>query len=423
MTQARTVGRRLAAAVGVFASFAVACTDRGLEPLDDVVQPPAPRQSPPNGGEVEVPTTAGRLVVIDEAGGIRTLRPDGSEVSVLAEGAGPSVRFTQPTWSPDGRRVAWSRVEATDGELSASLVTSAADGSELTEAPTDVAAFYLFWDPTSSRVAYLGSPAANSIDLGVVDVGRGGGRSVPLDSGQPYYFSWDPGGERMIVHVGADRLQVLELDGSLAPLGSKPGVFHAPAWSADGESFLYVSRLGRRQELVVHDVESGRTTQLAIFRGIASFVMSPDGSRVAFQVRGESGAEPPLSVIDVRTGRIREVSPFPALAYFWSPAGDRLLYMVSDLEPGETWFRWHVWDGSGSLAMSRFFPSRTFAEDYLPFFDQYAQSLTLWAPDGSAFAYSGINEDGDAGIWVQEAASGKDPVLVTGGTFTAWSSG
>jgi hypothetical protein len=53
---------------------------------------------------------------------------------------------------------------------------------------------------------------------------------------------------------------------------------------------------------------------------------------------------------------------------------------------------------------------------------QYAQSMSLWSPDGSAFAYPGISEDGQEGIWIQSARPDRAPVLVADGDFVACSS-
>jgi Tol biopolymer transport system component len=59
--------------------------------------------------------------------------------------------------------------------------------------------------------------------------------------------------------------------------------------------------------------------------------------------------------------------------------------------------------------------------DLVPFFDQYAQSMTLWSPDGTAFAFpAAVN--GEAGIWRQDL-SGGDPIRVAGGSWVAWSNG
>ena len=58
-------------------------------------------------------------------------------------------------------------------------------------------------------------------------------------------------------------------------------------------------------------------------------------------------------------------------------------------------------------------------QDTFPFFPQYAQSLSFWAPDSSAFAFAGQVE-GQGGIWVQDLAE-DSPTMVSDGTWVAWS--
>ena len=77
-----------------------------------------------------------------------------------------------------------------------------------------------------------------------------------------------------------------------------------------------------------------------------------------------------------------------------------------------------MWDGASSFVTPRFIPSLRLAGEYLPFFEQYAQSMSPWSPDGSAFAYPGISEDGQEGIWIQCARPDRAPVLVA--EATSW---
>ena len=80
-----------------------ACTSNGPSSYD-VSLPPAARltATPP-----PVSTGAeGRLVVVGLDGNLSTMRSDGTDRLALTTDAGPGVQFTQPTWSPDGRRIA-----------------------------------------------------------------------------------------------------------------------------------------------------------------------------------------------------------------------------------------------------------------------------------------------------------------------------
>jgi Tol biopolymer transport system component len=192
-------------------------------------------------------------------------------------------------------------------------------------------------------------------------------------------------------------------------------------WTSDGRTLLYATERRDGQRLVARDLGTERSEELLRFEGGITFVVSPDGDRVAFQVVAEQGEEPRFSVLDRRTGAVQDVTTAVVPAFFWSPAGDRLLFLLPEEVPGGVWFRWGVWDGESAFTGPRFFPTVEFGRDYLQFFEQYAQSTTLWAPDGSAFAYAGSSESGESGIWVQAAEAGAEPILVAPGVFAAWS--
>ncbi len=311
------------------------------------------------------------------------------------------------------------RVEADEDTLSAVVATSDGDGARPTEAETAIVPFFLSWDPTSSRIAYLGSTEPEEIELGIVEV-DGDGAGTPLDAGQPFYLSWAPAGDQLLVHVGEDRLERLGLDGSLTTVADQPGTFTTPVWTADGRTFVYASVDADGQRLVAHDVEAETERPLVRYEGLISFVVSPGGERVAFQVIQEESVLP-LSVIDVGSGETVEITEEPIGAFFWSPDGERLLYLDPDPVGDQLWFRWGVWDGTSSFLTPRVVLSPLIVNEYLRFFEQYAQGMSLWSPDGSAFAYPGINEDGQEGIWIQAARPDRAPVHVAEGDFVAWS--
>lgn len=412
------------AAIATLLVLAAGCTQEPERDLRDVTIGSAtgsPATSPSPVGRADVPSDVGRLIVLDELGNLVTTAPNGSDAVVLVEAVQGETFAQQPTWSPDGSRIAWVHVDVGASGTSAALVTTTADGQRPTETPTAVVPFYLSWDPTASRIAYLGSSTTSDIQLGIVELADPGTQPVPLDGGSPFYLSWDPSGEQLLVHVGTDRLERLELDGTLTTVAPRPGVFDAPVWTSDGRSLVYASAEEDGQRLVAHDLEDERGEELVRFEGAITFVVSPNGRRVAYQVFDDQGGVGPLSVLDRRTGSIEPVASGATLAYFWSPAGDRLLYLLPEPEAEQTWFRWGLWDGDETFTTTRFIPTVEFGRDYLQFFEQYAQSSTLWAPDGRAFVYAGSNEAGQAGIWIQPARSGTEAILVADGVFAAWS--
>jgi Tol biopolymer transport system component len=377
---------------------------------------PSATSSPPR--QTVAIDAPGLLAVVDDLGNILTLDPDGSNAVRLDEPVPNEIVVRQPTWSPDGGRLAWVRF-APDGEGANAIMTADPDGTAPTETTTTAIPFYLSWDPTSSRIAYLGSTSGDDIELGVAEAG--GTRATPLGVGSPFYLSWGPSGEQLLVHVGADRLDRLELDGTTSPVEDRLGTFTAPVWTDDGAAFVYVSTASGGERLVAQEMEATHARELLRFDGTVVFVVSPDGRHIAYQVGHAPGDVEPLSVIDRETGRITEVADEITPSFFWSPDGSRLLYLYPALVDGRIWFRWGVWDGESTFSTALFAPSDVFAREYLSFFEQHAQSMSLWAPDGSAFVYAGSSESGESGVWIQPAVGGAEPVRVSDGVFATWS--
>ena len=84
-----------------------------------------------------------RVLVAGADGNLFLVAPDGSERFALTTDASSSRRYVQPTWAPDGQRIAWARL---DGQRSF-LETSRFDGSERTELAVPFLPFYIYWSP------------------------------------------------------------------------------------------------------------------------------------------------------------------------------------------------------------------------------------------------------------------------------------
>ena len=385
--------------------IAAACT--GAEPEGPSAALPSAEGLGPVSGE--------RLLVLMDDGSVVTTSPAGDEVRSLSRSRGLDVEVRQPVWSPDGHTVAWAELVQEDEGIRSQLVTVDPTGSGRTEFPVDTATFFLQWDPTSSRIAYLGN-FQGSIGMGVAERGEDGEPVArTIVRGQPFYLSWSPEGERLLIHVGTGVLATLDLEGNLDEVGDRPGIFQAPVWLPDGR-MVYAANVDGEQMLVVRG--DGPPKELVSFRGVIEFVVSPDGRQVAYRVSEDALGG--VSVVDLRSARSRRVTQAPTSAFHWSPDGSRLLLMtVEDGAP--TNHRWMIWDGSSSSRIGHaFLPSPTFLRDYVPFYGQFAQSMTPWSPDGTSFAFPGLIED-RAGIWVQDVDSQEPEFVLDGGRVVAWS--
>jgi TolB protein len=390
---------------------------------------PAPTGATETSEESPAPTRpssidalGGHLAVLAADGSLETMLPDGTKRITLAEPESDRVKIQQPAWSRDGEHVAWVRAELHDnGVVSGVLETSTADGRVPTVTETDTVPFYLSWDPTSSRIGYLGSLSPEEIGFGVVELDAGGRPTASIDSGRPFYLSWAPDGEELLVHASEDRLERLGIDGRSETVVERPATFNVPYWTSDGSTLIYGANARGGQALVAQDADTGETTPLLRFEAGLIFVASPDGSRIAYQTIDAANPAGPLTVLDVRSGEKTQLVDHLVAAFFWSPDGEKLLYLDPDPSQDQFWYRWGIWNGTTVFETPHIVPSLLMVDDYLPFFEQYSQSMSLWSPDSKAFAYAGFNEQGEAGIWVQEARPDRAPVVVSDGEFVSWS--
>lgn len=373
--------------------------------------------------------TSGLLAVTGAGGEVTLVHPDGAVERELRGPTGPGHPGLQPTWAPtclEGRHpIAWTEVRD-DG----TFVIAVADAGtgEVRRHPSPVAPFYYYWSPDASLLAFLGQNAFAPLQMGVLDAPREEVEMV--GEGQPFYFDWRWDSRAMITHVGDDLSMLTLRDGAWSgqevPL--TPGRFQAPAW-ASPDRILVVSpysegavEVGRRsaaaqgdlpgQRLIMSDPDGTSTRILAELDGPATFQPDPAGGRVAF-----ADLTGPLRVLDIEGGASVTVSGARVAAFQWSPAGDRLLFIEVDSEARALAPK--VWNGSDTLVFPSFFPTQVFLLQYLPFWDQYSRSLTLWAPGGDAFTYPAASPEGDR-IMVQYLDE-RRPAGVAEGVFASWS--
>jgi TolB protein len=371
---------------------------------------------------------AGLLVVSRADSAIFTIKPDGSDrTDLVVERAG--LAAVQPTWSLDGERLVWTEVDHMSEIPEAFIVTSGPRGDQLERVESGTAPFYYSWSPTGDTIAFLGGGPGGQVDLGLLD------DEVRLLGGaQPYYFAWAPDGQSLLTHTNGMETAFLSTDGTGTSLDSTPARFQAPQWSGDGTRVVYATgsppptggvRTGAfqsgGQEIVVAEPGGDILQRLGAFSGVATFDLGP-GSLIAHSVTLERTVfnYGPLVVTDLESGDETTVSQEPVLAYQWSPTGDALLYLGSRGGIDHPTFKWFVWDGTASTEYAVVTPTPVFATSYLPFWDQYARSHTVWAPDGSAFAYSGLNEEGEPTVWVQTIGT-QEPTEVARGDVVFWS--
>jgi TolB protein len=360
------------------------------------------------------PIDPGRLAVVDEQGDIVVMAPDGSERRALTErGENPAV-YMQPIWSPSASWLAWGQATGTGFGIG----IARADTGEVKTLTTPNLPFYTYWSPDNRHLGALHN-GQTGVQFQIVDVEAE--TTELLDEDAPFYFSWNPAGDRVVTHAGVSRAETITPDDDRVELEPTAGNYLAPQWT-DAGVFHVVD-----DHLVLEDA-IGVREQVAEVSGLTMFVANPQGTMVAAQSTGggldgltASTEDLPavrtnaVVVVDVATRDTDLVDQDLALGFFWSADGGSLLVLTTSEDAVVPL----VWSSEGQHEFPAYRPSRSMLRDTFPFFPQYAQSVSFWAPDSSAFAYAGTVE-GESGVFVQDLDT-ADPVRVSGGSWVAWS--
>ncbi|MGB7859917.1 MAG: hypothetical protein WBM90_05420 [Acidimicrobiia bacterium] len=356
-----------------------------------------------------VATEPGRLVVIDGSGDVVIVDPDGANQLALTEDGGDGAVYSQPIWSPDGQRIAWGQL-SDDGFA---VAIGEVEETRVSEVAVTGLPFYLYWSSSGENIGVLHN-GSSGLDFELVDVANGTAEVV--GRGSPFYFSWNPSEEQLVTHVGQRTFDLIEAGGDKSNLGTTDPGYLAPQWTNAG--IFHVAGEG----LVIEN--DGNRQVIADVGEFTTFVANGQGTHVALQTtRGAPAISVGLVdvevapvnvvvVVDVKSGETQVVSSEPSVGYFWSPDGESLLIFAATgggVQPS-------VWtDGEELVDHVPFRPSLTLVRDLLPFFPQYAQSMSFWAADSSAFAYPT-----DDGVWVQ-TLDAEQPTRVSDGIWVAWS--
>lgn len=381
----------------------------------------------------------GNMYVVDQSGRAPQAITDDA---AFAESATDSFRYYQfPTWSADGNQLAFVSVVGKGGEQTLSEMFAwdvEAEQLEKIYSSENEHPFYLYWSPDNENVTFLSNDALGQSIL-LQNIPIHSGKRVILDVGSPYYWSWAPDGNTMIVHTGSaassmpEHIAFLQVDSEIIEdgLDSIPASFQAPAWSPDGKRILLTHiNDNEEKEIALFDSKGQFEKSLATFDVNASFAWSPDSGLVAY-IEGQqainTGTLGTLHLMDLTTNEdfFQDEDVF---AFFWSPNSRKLAYFKplltegSSAENQQLLLQLHMLDVTSgeSKQLFTFQPSNQFSA-VLPYFDQYHQSTTIWSPDSNNLVLSFIDVDGNPGIAIVAASGQLEPRLLTAGYLAFWS--
>jgi len=296
-------------------------------------------------------------------------------------------------WSPDGTRLLVERVEP----AGLWLVDVSGDARRLTRE-------YFDHDPTWSsdgtRIAWARLNRAFGDELHVMNVDGSGSRQIPLERvWRVEWPSWSRDGSRLyaVLHRNLTDLElfVMNPDGSSQrPLTENHFDDRAPSFSPDGSRVAFVRQIGirgNRSAIFTMNPDGSAVRRVTPGRGVSDHnpAWSPDGKRIAFArtrryIEGDKPDPPRLCIVAVGGGRVRCIVRYgddPS----WSPDGRMIVYSGFDKR---TFAELRVVRPNGTRR-------RTLVK-------RMSSGSPAWSPDGRFIAFIGARRRDlkDLSLWV-----------------------
>jgi TolB protein len=245
------------------------------------------------------------------------------------------VGGTTVAWAPNGRRLAFSALNATiDPSCSrdcygSSVFVVNADGTGLRLVAT--AARNPAWSPNGRLLAYEGdvSPFGDANAYYVVQAGGGGKVRIPAYDGDSAAPAWSPDGKRLAFQTFRHQRIPAEIDivDATGKHRRKLTIGSQPAWSRLGPiAFVRAQRL--------HAIAVDGTGDRILTRpgeSASSPAWSPARKQVAFVVRTARAKRCQVATVDLPSGVERQLTHEPPRATpdsgpVWAPGGASLLF-------------------------------------------------------------------------------------------------
>jgi Tol biopolymer transport system component len=263
--------------------------------------------------------------------GAAALLLTGGSAAPAATGIGGVVGNDAPSWSPDGRSIAFTSFRNGRGDI----YVMDARGSNQRRLTLDPAHDDLpTWSPDGTRIAFVSTRDGN-LEIYVMNADGSSQTRLTFSPGADFGPTWSPDGKRIAWRSDRDgnaEIYSMSADGSdQLRLTNDPSSDHTPAWGPDGR-IAWISNTGTGAKTSLYLMNADGTDAHRITRAFWNELRpawSPDGSLIAFQ----ADRDPPVGnqeiyVVAPDGSGLRRLTTYPGKDDFpaWSPDGKTLAF-------------------------------------------------------------------------------------------------
>jgi Tol biopolymer transport system component len=243
----------------------------------------------------------------------------------------------QPTWSPDGRRLAFKTAQFGSNQLA--VINADGTGETLLTRTFRFSEGQPAWSPDATKLLYRRTPEnplVQDADTWVLDVAASAkdptqpvARAVLLRTGDERYPSYSPDGTQIAFRgdldlaepSGDEEIYVMNADGTnVRQLTSNADFDSAPSWSPDGKRILFErapagtfvpGTEAQEKDIYVMHADGTHVRRLTDSPGIDEGPeFSPDGTKVAFSSARDGQQE--IYVMDADGSNPRRLTDDPS---------------------------------------------------------------------------------------------------------------
>jgi dipeptidyl aminopeptidase/acylaminoacyl peptidase len=258
---------------------------------------------------------------------------DGDEqwdIFLVSPKTGKVVNLTQtreiaeqnPRWSPDGRYLAYEVKPKTSAayEIDVYDMTMREVKHVTSGTPQDKGNYDPIWSNDAKYIAYTQTQAKGTdSNVFIADTATGHNTLLTSHEGEQRFAVNDiaPDGKRLLVtsnaENGYDNIGLLDISAKkISWLTKDKWRIRGGEFSPDGKRLIFTADVDGNEDIYVHDVATGQSTQLAMPKGVngpagSPRAFSPDGTRLLYSHAGPT-APNDLWVHDVATGKSQQIT-------------------------------------------------------------------------------------------------------------------